>query len=97
MLQYPIQGIIYFNLKNQFQSQGSLSELLSKPRHWSKLTDKGREAFRRIYAWLSDDEAIEMLCALSPRRVWPAGAFYGTLEKASDFWQRARPEGSNTY
>ena len=54
------------------QSQGSLSELLSKPRHWNKLTDKGREAFRRIYGWISDDEAINLLCSLSPRRVWPA-------------------------
>ncbi|ULU01607.1 hypothetical protein L3Y34_001730 [Caenorhabditis briggsae] len=54
------------------KSQGSLSELLSKPRHWSKLTDKGREAFRRIYGWISDDEAIDLLCSLSPRRVWPA-------------------------
>ncbi|CAD6188334.1 unnamed protein product [Caenorhabditis auriculariae] len=54
------------------KSQGSLSELLSKPRHWSKLTDKGREAFRRIYGWISDDKTIEMLCGLSPRRVWPS-------------------------
>ncbi|KJH46420.1 CUT domain protein [Dictyocaulus viviparus] len=54
------------------QSQGSLSELLSKPRHWSKLTDKGREAFRRIYGWISDAEAVELLCSLSPRRVWPS-------------------------
>uniref|UniRef100_A0A915E2F8 Homeobox protein cut-like n=1 Tax=Ditylenchus dipsaci TaxID=166011 RepID=A0A915E2F8_9BILA len=51
------------------KSQGSLSELLSKPRVWHKLTDKGREAFRRIYGWLSDDAAIELLCTLSPRRV----------------------------
>ncbi|VDN35709.1 unnamed protein product, partial [Cylicostephanus goldi] len=55
-----------------FQSQGSLSELLSKPRHWSKLTDKGREAFRRIYGWISDAEAVDLLCSLSPRRVWPS-------------------------
>ncbi|WKY03004.1 hypothetical protein Q1695_016362 [Nippostrongylus brasiliensis] len=54
------------------QSQGSLSELLSKPRHWSKLTDKGREAFRRIYGWISDAEAVDLLCSLSPRRVWPS-------------------------
>ncbi|VDM54141.1 unnamed protein product [Angiostrongylus costaricensis] len=53
-------------------SQGSLSELLSKPRHWSKLTDKGREAFRRIYGWISDAEAVDLLCSLSPRRVWPS-------------------------
>ncbi|KIH54959.1 CUT domain protein, partial [Ancylostoma duodenale] len=58
--------------KDAEQSQGSLSELLSKPRHWSKLTDKGREAFRRIYGWISDAEAVDLLCSLSPRRVWPS-------------------------
>ena len=41
-------------------SQGSLSELLAKPRPWAKLTDKGREAFRRIYGWISDGIAIGM-------------------------------------
>lgn len=46
-----------------------MSELLSKPRVWHKLTDKGREAFRRIYGWLCDDVAIELLCTMSPRRV----------------------------
>lgn len=51
------------------QSQGSLSELLSKPRPWPKLTDKGRDAFRRIFGWISDDIAIELLCQLSPRKV----------------------------
>uniref|UniRef100_A0A914VAC1 DNA-binding protein SATB n=1 Tax=Plectus sambesii TaxID=2011161 RepID=A0A914VAC1_9BILA len=55
------------------QSQGSLSELLSKPRHWNRLTEKGREAFRRIFAWVSDDHAIRLLCSISPRRVGPAG------------------------
>ncbi|OZC08702.1 CUT domain protein [Onchocerca flexuosa] len=52
-------------------SQGSLSELLSKPRHWNKLTDKGREAFRRMYGWVSDPKAIELLCNISPRRTQP--------------------------
>ncbi|KHN71391.1 Homeobox protein cut-like ceh-44, partial [Toxocara canis] len=60
------------------KSQGSLSELLSKPRHWNKLTDKGREAFRRIYGWISDEKAIELLCSLSPRRVQPPGKFFMT-------------------
>ncbi|VDM99206.1 unnamed protein product [Thelazia callipaeda] len=55
------------------QSQGSLSELLSKPRHWNKLTDKGREAFRRMYGWVSDAKAIELLCNISPRRTQPIG------------------------
>ncbi|EGT33678.1 hypothetical protein CAEBREN_06506 [Caenorhabditis brenneri] len=74
MIAYNIgQRLFAKHVMNQVvKSQGSLSELLSKPRHWSKLTDKGREAFRRIYGWISDDEAINLLCSLSPRRVWPA-------------------------
>lgn len=42
---------------------------MSKPRPWHKLTDKGRDAFRRIFGWLSDDLAIDLLCQLSPRKV----------------------------
>ncbi|KAF1761404.1 hypothetical protein GCK72_009660 [Caenorhabditis remanei] len=74
MIAYNIgQRLFAKHVMNQVvKSQGSLSELLSKPRHWNKLTDKGREAFRRIYGWISDDEAINLLCSLSPRRVWPA-------------------------
>uniref|UniRef100_A0A0N4Z6E1 Homeobox protein cut-like n=1 Tax=Parastrongyloides trichosuri TaxID=131310 RepID=A0A0N4Z6E1_PARTI len=51
------------------QSQGTVSELLSKPKHWNNLTDKGRDAFRRIYGWISDEEAITTLYSLSPRKV----------------------------
>lgn len=71
MLAYNIgQRLFAKYVMNQVvKSQGSLSELLSKPRQWHKLTDKGREAFRRIFAWLSDDKAIELLCSLSPRRI----------------------------
>nr|CAD2179337.1 unnamed protein product [Meloidogyne enterolobii] len=50
------------------QSQGSLSELLSKPRPWNKLTDKGRDSFRRIYGWISDDIVIDLLCQLNHRK-----------------------------
>lgn len=32
------------------------------------MTDKGREAFRRIFGWLCDDQAIELVHSLSPRR-----------------------------
>uniref|UniRef100_A0A915MNW6 Homeobox protein cut-like n=1 Tax=Meloidogyne javanica TaxID=6303 RepID=A0A915MNW6_MELJA len=49
-------------------SQGSLSELLSKPRPWNKLTDKGRDSFRRIYGWISDDIVIDLLCQLNHRK-----------------------------
>ncbi|XP_070572082.1 homeobox protein cut-like 1 isoform X1 [Ptychodera flava] len=42
-------------------SQGSVSDILSHPKPWSKLTQKGREPFIRMQLWLEDDEAIEKL------------------------------------
>jgi predicted transcriptional regulator len=48
-------------------SQGTVSELLSKPKHWSKLTEKGRESYRKMHAWASSDESIGTLKALGPR------------------------------
>lgn len=52
------------------QSQGSVSELLSKPKPWEKLTEKGKESFRRIQAWLSDESSIELLRLISPKRAY---------------------------
>ncbi|VDN53760.1 unnamed protein product [Dracunculus medinensis] len=69
------------------KSQGSLSELLSKPRHWNKLTDKGREAFRRMYGWISDEKAIDLLCSISPRRVHPAGDVKIEAPLAESLWE----------
>ncbi|VDN41578.1 unnamed protein product [Gongylonema pulchrum] len=59
-----------------------MSELLSKPRNWEKLTDKGKEAFRRMYGWISNPRAIELLCAVAPRRNQPMGG----PEKLRSFW-----------
>ncbi|XP_035391697.1 homeobox protein cut-like 1 isoform X2 [Electrophorus electricus] len=36
-------------------SQGSVSDMLSRPKHWSKLTQKGREPFIRMQLWLSGE------------------------------------------
>ncbi len=49
--------------------------MLAKPRQWNRLTEKGREAFRRIYAWISDERAIDLLCAISPRRIATTGKY----------------------
>ncbi|KAI6240187.1 Homeobox protein cut-like [Aphelenchoides fujianensis] len=70
MIAYNIGQRLFarFVMNQVVKSQGSLSELLSKPRPWNRLTDKGREAFRRIFGWLCDDEAIELVHSLSPRR-----------------------------
>jgi len=44
-------------------SQGSVSELLAKPKPWSLLSAKGREPFLRMRAWLTDPHGIERLRA----------------------------------
>ena len=37
-------------------SQGTVSELLSKPKSWDKLTEKGRDSYRKMHAWCHDDQ-----------------------------------------
>lgn len=52
------------------QSQGAVSELLSKPKTWDKLTEKGKESFRRLQAWLGDEASISILRMISPKRAY---------------------------
>ena len=49
-------------------SQGTVSELLSKPKSWDKLTEKGRDSYRKMHAWCYDDAAIMLLKSLIPRK-----------------------------
>ncbi|ESO08215.1 hypothetical protein HELRODRAFT_137677, partial [Helobdella robusta] len=42
-------------------SQGSVSELLSKPKPWLLLSLKGREPFIKMNAWLNDPHGVEKL------------------------------------
>ena len=42
-------------------SQGSVSELLSKPKAWHMLSLKGREPFMKMYMWLNDIHNIDRL------------------------------------
>ena len=42
-------------------SQGTVSELLSKPKPWNTLSIKGREPYLRMYMWLNDDLRLEKL------------------------------------
>lgn len=46
-------------------SQGTVSELLSKPKHWEKLTEKGRESYRKMHQWASSEHNIQTLKSLS--------------------------------
>jgi len=49
-------------------SQGSVSELLSKPKSWHMLSIKGREPFIRMQLWLNDPQNIEKLQCLKNER-----------------------------
>jgi hypothetical protein len=42
-------------------SQGTVSELLSKPKPWNTLSIKGREPYLRMFMWLSDISKLEKL------------------------------------
>ena len=42
-------------------SQGSVSELLSKPKPWHMLSLKGREPFIKMHLWLNDPDNINRL------------------------------------
>ena len=49
-------------------SQGTVSELLSKPKHWEKLTEKGRDSYRKMYLWACNEQSIASVKAMSPRK-----------------------------
>jgi hypothetical protein len=49
-------------------SQGTVSELLSKPKCWSKLTEKGKESYRKMWSWANSEESILALKSISPRK-----------------------------
>ncbi|OTF81148.1 hypothetical protein BLA29_006822, partial [Euroglyphus maynei] len=49
-------------------SQGTVSELLSKPKPWDKLTEKGRDSYRKMHAWSTDERCINLLKMMVPRK-----------------------------
>lgn len=49
-------------------SQGTVSELLSKPKAWEKLTEKGRESYRKMHSWACNEENVMLLKSLTPKK-----------------------------
>jgi len=49
-------------------SQGSVSELLSKPKPWHMLSIKGREPFIRMQLWLNEPQSVDKLQLLKNER-----------------------------
>ena len=48
-------------------SQGTVSELLAKPKPWDRLSEKGRESYRRMYQWAVEQTGTTGLCLDSPQ------------------------------
>ena len=42
-------------------SQGTVSDILSHPKTWNKLTHKGKEPFARMILWMADNTAGGLL------------------------------------
>ena len=66
-------------------TQGSVSDLLARPKPWHKLSLKGREPFVRMQLWLNDPNNVEKLMDKKrmekkgePRRLPRLVAFSGT-------------------
>ncbi|CAG9104005.1 unnamed protein product [Plutella xylostella] len=68
-------------------SQGTVSELLSKPKPWDKLTEKGRDSYRKMHAWACDEAAVMLLKSLIPKKV---GSKDGSIGPGF-----GRPDGEN--
>lgn len=49
-------------------SQGTVSEILSKPRPWHSLSVKGREPYMRMYTWFHDSGNVQKLLAWKRER-----------------------------
>ncbi|XP_036339494.1 homeobox protein cut isoform X3 [Rhagoletis pomonella] len=65
-------------------SQGTVSELLSKPKPWDKLTEKGRDSYRKMHAWGCDDNAVMLLKSLIPKKDSGLPPYGGREDSMSD-------------
>ncbi|XP_039297394.1 homeobox protein cut [Nilaparvata lugens] len=65
-------------------SQGTVSELLSKPKPWDKLTEKGRDSYRKMHAWASDENAVLLLKSLIPKKGKDTGAGIASVFSRGD-------------
>ena len=66
-------------------SQGSVSDLLARPKPWHMLTQKGREPFIRMQIFLDDDESIPRLVASQYQTPSTADKFlHGSTPSFSD-------------
>ncbi len=66
-------------------SQGSVSDLLARPKPWHMLTQKGREPFIRMKMFLEDENAVHKLVAsqykIAPEKLMRTGGYAGNPSK----------------
>lgn len=60
-------------------TQGSVSDLLARPKPWHKLSLKGREPFVRMQLWLQDPHSVEKL--MDMKRLEKKGVYSKTRNK----------------
>lgn len=76
-------------------SQGSVSDLLARPKPWHMLTQKGREPFIRMKMFLEDDNAVHKLVAsqykIAPEKLMRTGSYSGTPQIPSGIAKQMPP------
>jgi len=78
-------------------SQGSVSDLLARPKPWHMLTQKGREPFIRMKMFLEDENAVHKLVAsqykIAPEKLMRTGG-YGSINPRK-YARRRRPPAAS--
>ncbi|XP_015263517.1 PREDICTED: protein CASP isoform X4 [Gekko japonicus] len=73
-------------------SQGSVSDMLSRPKPWSKLTQKGREPFIRMQLWLNGELGQGVL----PSQGQPQGQVLPSASSLQDSLQQGCASSEST-
>ncbi|XP_077167654.1 homeobox protein cut-like 1 isoform X5 [Paroedura picta] len=73
-------------------SQGSVSDMLSRPKPWSKLTQKGREPFIRMQLWLNGELGQGVL----PAQGQPQGQVLPSASSLQDSLQQGCASSEST-
>uniref|UniRef100_A0A670XZP9 Homeobox protein cut-like n=1 Tax=Pseudonaja textilis TaxID=8673 RepID=A0A670XZP9_PSETE len=73
-------------------SQGSVSDMLSRPKPWSKLTQKGREPFIRMQLWLNGELGQGVL----PSQGQPQGQVLHSMSSLQDSLQQGCASSEST-
>ncbi|XP_058267909.1 homeobox protein cut-like 1 isoform X3 [Hemibagrus wyckioides] len=79
-------------------SQGSVSDMLSRPKQWTKLTQKGREPFIRMQLWLEGELQDPMRAETSVSEVSesPGSSSEELIKLVRDQQEEAEPESHDT-